>query len=1584
MPINETVLIKAAGTSLTRTLGFPLKEAFNVLDVSTLRLQNSSNANQAATFTVGARWNGLPTDTAKPIKWVHVTFEDTGTARDLHVVDTGGSVPATTNPVVVTNNTNDITVSNGVCTAVFNKTTDSANLLTSFLAGATEVLHGSNKPRLSVPTDKKTKTTWTSSAFDFAAIPTDSTIKLANASVFAVSDTVKFAWEGTVQDYFPTGGADGHPFIIMDASFTLPDMTRALMTSTHRIQIILNYGVTNNVVSIDYSDSQGFCLLAAPPITPTPGMKIRIQEVESATTKTISSINAGANTATFSTTIGQYIPQGVDLVPTVAASSTALAQIVAGGTVIEKQYGDKAVIIKQTCVLKDGGSNIEPNLTFEIRHWLYANKGFVRSRITLRNTVQAISTAACPSVFFKALNFDIPTVASSTTSSDSVTTESASVARYKANNLHATLNHTGLANLQFCVHEHGVQFPNIATVDSTGFHFEIFPVSVGPIEFEGGVIKSREVFWGLNAANGLVIPDTLGATFDPAYIAQSKAVRPNMVEKRNWATVFASEPQKFRDACAWYERLMACVYDISVCEATQVTRPAQTLYEHRYALQEAGYGTYPFGWNKFGNTAEDVGFGNNRYDLIYCLLREGLRESDATKSALAWKLALQNGRNRVELGQLWNHQSQAGGTPDMYGLARYERAYAPDPFNYTNSPLANPTHSWNEGSCLLWALTDDPIVKEAAYAGVLQARQYDYQGTFGHRLYGTGAYTTKDPVSGNGNAEPRFAGWPIHTLITGYRYFGEAIDLQRAQDYATSFVVTMAGEPADDGFTDFRTGAGQFAPLFQHGGYCMHGIIETWRESAGAVRTSLGNYISKVAKMLAYGSSALSAPGANSPLLANGTVHPVDNTKYNPAVTFPFTYQRSFADTLATGINTTDTTITLTDASTFNLGLNNKTGVLMGNINNPTTWEYFTYTGVSGNSLTGVVRNFGGSGAKSFSAGAAVYPTGFGGAYNDIIVATLIMGARISGDAALQTIAQKVWEDNCLYRDQDPGNFITIGTYMPVNLWFRNISTNSLKLYAQGATALSEFLGDRLSAPGISSLSPNAVTAGASTFTMTVNGSNFATDAVVKWNGTNLTTTFVSSTQLTASVPAGNVVAAGTASVTVMNVADNTTSNAATFTINASGPGAPSISSISPNTAIVGTATGALTITGTALGTATVTVDGLPVTPTSNTATQIVLPSQTFAMAGAKTVVVATAGGSTNTTIQVNNPAPTVSGIAPNNATVGAGQLTLNVTGLGFVSGSVVRWNGADLTTTYVSATQLTAIVPAGLLTAAGVATVTVFTATPGGGTSAGQVFTINAVGPAISSITPASGLQNVATGPITINGTNLGSATVSVAGVSVTPTSNTATQIILPSQTFATTGAKSVIVTTAGGSATTTISITPPPPPPPPTTGGITLQGATNVFIGAWQGQPALINTNTPGGGNSTQEIPVGYTGYVAAQLLTAKQDTHFGLSSANTGSNPAAINFAIHFKDDYTVEIKASGTVIYATGVAPNQIQTWERGDQFQVYVERDRILFMRGWKVFHTVARPAGVAYRFACTTNGLTAALGNPVLHVEGAQ
>jgi hypothetical protein len=64
-------------------------------------------------------------------------------------------------------------------------------------------------------------------------------------------------------------------------------------------------------------------------------------------------------------------------------------------------------------------------------------------------------------------------------------------------------------------------------------------------------------------------------------------------------------------------------------------------------------------------------------------------------------------------------------------------------------------------------------------------------------------------------------------------------------------------------------------------------------------------------------------------------------------------------------------------------------------------------------------------------------------------------------------------------------------------------------------------------------LVPTAVAPGGSSFTLTVNGTGFVSASTINWNGTPLATTFVNSSQLTATVPAANIATAGTASITV-------------------------------------------------------------------------------------------------------------------------------------------------------------------------------------------------------------------------------------------------------------------------------------------------------------------------------------------------------------------------------------------------------------------------------------------------------------------
>jgi len=105
-----------------------------------------------------------------------------------------------------------------------------------------------------------------------------------------------------------------------------------------------------------------------------------------------------------------------------------------------------------------------------------------------------------------------------------------------------------------------------------------------------------------------------------------------------------------------------------------------------------------------------------------------------------------------------------------------------------------------------------------------------------------------------------------------------------------------------------------------------------------------------------------------------------------------------------------------------------------------------------------------------------------------------------------------------------------------------------------------------------------------------------------------------------------------------------------------------------------------------------------------------------------------TGGATVNVTFSSSNPMPTTTGLSPASAASGGPGFTLTVMGTNFVFGSVVRWNGVDRATTYYgSPTQLTAAIPATDIAAAGTATVTVFSPTPGGGTSNAQTFAIRA-----------------------------------------------------------------------------------------------------------------------------------------------------------------------------------------------------------------------------------------------------------------
>lgn len=84
-------------------------------------------------------------------------------------------------------------------------------------------------------------------------------------------------------------------------------------------------------------------------------------------------------------------------------------------------------------------------------------------------------------------------------------------------------------------------------------------------------------------------------------------------------------------------------------------------------------------------------------------------------------------------------------------------------------------------------------------------------------------------------------------------------------------------------------------------------------------------------------------------------------------------------------------------------------------------------------------------------------------------------------------------------------------------------------------------------APAVMQLMPTSVMHGSPTFSMTVNGTNFAADAVVYFNGNVLPTAYGSTTQVTAQVPSADVAASAMVNVYVRSNGRN--SNMVIFTI---------------------------------------------------------------------------------------------------------------------------------------------------------------------------------------------------------------------------------------------------------------------------------------------------------------------------------------------------------------------------------------------------------------------------------------------------
>ena len=407
--------------------------------------------------------------------------------------------------------------------------------------------------------------------------------------------------------------------------------------------------------------------------------------------------------------------------------------------------------------------------------------------------------------------------------------------------------------------------------------------------------------------------------------------------------------------------------------------------------------------------------------------------------------------------------------------------------------------------------------------------------------------------------------------------------------------------------------------------------------------------------------------------------------------------------------------------------------------------------------------------------------------------------------------------------------------------------------------------------PAIGLLSPS--TAAANTqVNLTVTGTGFVSGSKVMWGATQLATTFVSATSLTAVVPSANNTTPGPVIVTVV-LPSNVVSTPSTFTVG------PTIASLSSNSASAGSAPFTLTVTGTYFGNSSGSTvywgsTALTTTYVSDTSLTASVTATQLATPGTVNITVKTAGGASSlaSTFTVNGP--TIASLSSNSADAGAAGFALTVTGTNFVSGantspSTVFWGSTALTTTPGSATQITAAVPTGLLATAGPVSITVQNGSSA--VSAASTFTVNAV-PTIGSLSQTAAAVGDTPFTLTVTGTNFvgtgaNATTVMWGQTALATTFVSATQVTaaVTSAQLASAGAPSVTVQNgvADPSTATTFTVNPAPT--------LTSLSSTSATHGGKAFTLTLTGTNFVTGSTVMFGSATPVTTFVSASSLTA-----------------------------------------------------------------------------------------------------------------
>ncbi len=462
------------------------------------------------------------------------------------------------------------------------------------------------------------------------------------------------------------------------------------------------------------------------------------------------------------------------------------------------------------------------------------------------------------------------------------------------------------------------------------------------------------------------------------------------------------------------------------------------------------------------------------------------------------------------------------------------------------------------------------------------------------------------------------------------------------------------------------------------------------------------------------------------------------------------------------------------------------------------------------------------------------------------------------------------------------------------------------------------------SGPTLTSISPSTGSQGSSV-PVTLTGTAFSVPLTVNASGSGITmsnVSVVSSTQATATFNIATTAPVGPQNISVTTT--GRTSGIVSFDVTAT-VSAPTLTSVTPNSGVQGTAVN-VTLTGTNfIAGATVGATGSGITVSNVTVASSTQITATLTLAanatlGPSSISVTTSAGVSNTVpFTVNAPVPTLTSVTPNSGTQGT-AVNVTLAGSGFIAGATVGVTGSGITVsnvTVVSGTQITATLNIAANATTGAHNISITTT---GGTSNTVAFTVNSASglPTLTSIAPSSGAQGTSVN-VTLTGTNFttgsqvrlqGGGLTQTNIVVVSPTQITATYNISSSATI---GAHNTwVVTSAGSSNMLTFTVTAAQGAPTltsvtPNSGvrgnavNVTLAG-TNFIAGATVG--------ATGSGITVSNVTVASSTQITATLTLA----------ANATLGPSSISVTTSAGTSNTVPFTVNAAVPTLTSVAPN----------------------------------------------------------------